>query len=84
MLSMLRGPGGVFSRGVDLSVGEVDRDDRSLEVGGDERERGPAAAPGEGGRHKRKRKWGPRRLREELASIHVVFTSCRPAEVPQR
>ncbi len=63
MLSMLRGPAGVVQPSVDLAVGEVDRDDRRLEVGGDERERGATAAPGEGGRERWRARAERRRLR---------------------
>ena len=79
MLSMLRGPAGVPSRAwispLERSTATIGR----LEVGGNERERGATAAPGEGGwsERERERSGGGK----ELATVHVVSTSVRPEEV---
>ena len=80
MLSMLRGPAGVLSR---LWIAPLERSTATivgLQVGGDERERGAAAAPGEAGRNERECERGGGGC-EELATVHVVSTSNRPAEV---
>ena len=74
------GAGGRLQPAVDLAVGEVDRDDRRLEIGGDERERGATAAPGEGGRNDAERERGCGGC-EELATVHVVSTAVGAREV---
>ena len=75
------GAGGRLQPAVDLTVREIDRDDRGLEIGGDERKRSSAAAPGEGGRNDRERERSCGGC-EELATVHVVSTFVPSGEVP--